>query len=122
MLLLRYVSQEINIDKTQIMCVYLLYAREESKIIADEMATHESLPINEDNAPYETVQALLSSAEILQDFREGGSIKKLKKLLRREGPAYSMLCFNAGGMLQLMAGVRTGFKCIGASDIDKVFN
>ena len=65
MLLLRYVSQENNIDKTQIMCIYLLYAREESKIIADEMATRESLPINEDKAPYETVQALLSSAEIL---------------------------------------------------------
>ena len=56
------------------------------------------------------VDAGLASSDILESFRVGGSVQKLKLLQRRRGPAYSMASFNAGGMLQLMGGIRALFK------------
>ena len=67
------------------------------------------------------VDAGLASSEILESFRSGGSVQKLKSLQRRRGPAYSMASFNAGGMLQLMGGIRALFKCLYSTAIDKDF-
>ena len=55
------------------------------------------------------VDAGLASSEILESFRSGGSVQKLKSLQRRRGPAYSMAFFNAGGMLQLIEGFGESF-------------
>ena len=58
------------------------------------------------------VYAGLASSEILESFRSGGSVQKLKAIQRRRGPAYSMASFNAGGMFQLMGGIQALFKCL----------
>ena len=68
-----------------------------------------------------SVDAGLASSDILESFRVGGSVQKLKQLQRRRGPAYSMASFNAGGMLQLMGGIRALFKCLYSTEIDKDF-
>ena len=68
-----------------------------------------------------SVDAGLASSNILESFRIGGSVQKLKALQRRRGPAYSMASFNAGGMLQLMGGIRALFKCLYSTEIDKDF-
>ena len=67
------------------------------------------------------VDAGLAPREILAAFREAGSVATLKALQRRKGPAYSMVSFNTGGMLQLMGGVRALFKSLYTTEIDKQF-
>lgn len=75
-----------------------------------------------DEMPPETWSgAMLATSEVLEAFREGGSIKKLKKLLRRHGPAYSYVALNAGGLLQLLGAIRAGFKSTCVTEIDKDF-
>lgn len=73
-------------------------------------------------APVISAEILMSSQKVLAEFREGGAVKLLKVKQRRKGPAYGMLSINTGGMLGLMGGIRAGFKNVGATEVDKVFN
>ena len=65
--------------------------------------------------------AMLASSEVLETFRNDGSIDKIKTLLRRKGPAFSAAHLNAGSMLALIGSARAGFKSVLVTEIDKDF-
>ena len=63
-------------------------------------------------------RTLTSNKEAMRAFRESMSMQKLEAKLRRPGSAFSVICFNSGGLGCTRAAVHAGFKPIYGTEID----
>ena len=67
-----------------------------------------------------TVEARVSTAEVLETFREAFTIEIAQSYCRADRAGYSMASGYCGASISVLTGIRAMFKPIFGADIDKI--